>query len=64
MLTVCAPEAADDILAAVRKIPGGEDAAQIGTVTDEMPGKVLLKTSIGGRRILAKLSGMQLPRIC
>ena len=35
-----------------------------GTVTENMPGKVLLKTPIGGRRILAKLSGIQLPRIC
>ena len=35
-----------------------------GTVTEDMPGKVLLKTLIGGRRILAKLTGMQLPRIC
>ena len=64
MLTVCAPETAGDILDAIRKVPGGENAAQIGTVTEDMPGKVLLKTPIGGRRILAKLSGMQLPRIC
>ena len=64
MLTVCAPETSGDILDAIRKVPGGENAAQIGTVTEDMPGKVLLKTPIGGRRILAKLSGMQLPRIC
>lgn len=64
MLTVCTPETAGDILDAIRKVPGGENAAQIGTVTEDMPGKVLLKTPIGGRRILAKLSGMQLPRIC
>ena len=64
MLAVCAPETAGDILDAIRKVPGGENAAQIGTVTEDMPGKVLLKTPIGGRRILAKLSGIQLPRIC
>lgn len=64
MLAVCAPDAAGDILDAIRKIPGGENAVQIGTVTEDMPGKVLLKTPIGGRRILAKLSGIQLPRIC
>ena len=46
------------------QIPGGEDAARIGTITKELPGKVLLKTSIGGRRILPKLTGLQLPRIC
>ena len=64
MLAVCDREAADDILRAVRAVPGGENAARIGTVTESMPGKVLLRTPIGGRRILSKLSGMQLPRIC
>ena len=64
MLAVCAPETVGDILDAIRKIPGGENTAQIGTVTEDLPGKVLLKTPIGGRRILAKLTGMQLPRIC
>ena len=64
MLAVCAPEAAQAVLNAIKKVPGGKNAAQIGTVTEDMPGKVLLKTPIGGRRILAKLTGMQLPRIC
>ena len=64
MLVVCAPDTAEKILAAVRNIPGGENAAQIGTVTEDMPGKVLLRTPIGGRRILSKLTGIQLPRIC
>ena len=64
MLAVCAPEAADAVLDAIKKVPGGENAARIGTVTEDMPGRVLLKTPIGGRRILAKLTGMQLPRIC
>lgn len=64
MLIVCAPEKSEPILDALHKIPGGENASRIGTVTDEMPGKVLLRTSIGGRRILTRLSGIQLPRIC
>ena len=64
MLLVCDPSATQDILAAVRALPGGENAARIGTVTEEMPGKVLLRTPIGGRRILSKLTGTQLPRIC
>ena len=64
MLIVCDPERADALIAAMRAVPGGENAARIGTVTDELPGKVMLRTSIGGRRILSKLSGMQLPRIC
>ena len=64
MLIICSPGSADHILAAVRAVPGGENAARIGTVTKDMPGKVLLRTPIGGRRILSKLTGIQLPRIC
>ena len=64
MLAVCAPEAADRLLSAMRSVPGGEHAARIGTVTEDLPGRVLLRTPIGGTRILSKLSGMQLPRIC
>ena len=61
---ICSPDSADQILAVVRAVPGGENAARIGTVTEDMPGKVLLRTPIGGRRILSKLTGIQLPRIC
>ena len=64
MLLICDPSATQDILAALRALPGGENATRIGTVTEEMPGKVLLRTPIGGRRILSKLTGTQLPRIC
>ena len=41
-----------------------KNAAIIGRVTAERPGKVVLKTYLGGTRILAKLTGAQLPRIC
>ena len=64
MLAVCVPEAAGDIVAALRQLPGGEGAACIGTVTDSRPGKVVLKTALGGTRLLGKLTGQQLPRIC
>lgn len=64
MLLVCDPSVTEDILNALHAVPGGENAARIGTVTEEMPGKVLLRTPIGGRRILSKLTGIQLPRIC
>ena len=64
MLEVVAPEDADAVLAALRRTPGGEQAACIGTVTGKRPGCVLLNTLLGGKRMLPKLSGMQLPRIC
>lgn len=64
MLVICSSASADRILEAIHAVPGGENAARIGTVTDTMPGRVLLRTPIGGHRILAKLTGLQLPRIC
>ena len=64
MLVVCDPGCADMFLEAMRSVPGAGQAARIGTVTESHPGRVLLKTPIGGKRILTKLSGMQLPRIC
>lgn len=42
----------------------GREAAIIGRVVQEHPGKVLLKTPVGGHRLLDPLSGEQFPRIC
>lgn len=64
MLAVTPPQDADAVLEALRRTPGGEQAARIGSVTASRPGRVLLKTRIGGTRLLQKLSGQQLPRIC
>lgn len=55
---------ADDVLSALHALPGGEGAAQIGTISSRYPGKVILKNPAGGARILQKLTGAQLPRIC
>lgn len=64
MLCVVSPEKADAVLAAMRGVPGGENAACIGEVTSDWPGRVALRTVFGGSRILSKLTGAQLPRIC
>ncbi|MBQ0038614.1 MAG: hydrogenase expression/formation protein HypE [Clostridiales bacterium] len=64
MLAVVAPEQAEAALAAMRQCPEGKDAAIIGTVCNDHPGRVVLKTAFGGTRVLAKLTGAQLPRIC
>ncbi len=42
----------------------GQEAAIIGRVVRDHPGKVVLKTSTGGKRIIDVLTGDQLPRIC
>jgi len=57
-------EDAAKILETMRKNKYGKDAAIIGEVTDKNPGKVFLKTTIGGMRIVDMLTGEQLPRIC
>ena len=44
--------------------PLGAEAAIIGEVTADPPGIVLMKTRVGGTRIVDVLSGEQLPRIC
>ncbi|MDK2920520.1 MAG: hydrogenase expression/formation protein HypE [Desulfonauticus sp.] len=42
----------------------GQDATVIGEVKEEYAGKVVLKTGLGGNRLLDMLEGEQLPRIC
>lgn len=64
MLVVTSPASAESVLTALRALPGGEGACRIGTVGTERPGKVVLHTALGGSRILGKLTGAQLPRIC
>lgn len=55
---------AESILQCLHSTKYGKDAAVIGYVTAEPAGKVLLKTNIGGTRLLDVLSGEMLPRIC
>ena len=55
---------AEKVLEAMRENPLGREAAIIGRIVEENPGKILLKTGIGGHRLLEPLSGELLPRIC
>lgn len=64
MVCICAAEDAEDLLETMRKLPEGENAAIIGHVTEDAAGRVVMRTGLGGRRILQKLAGAQLPRIC
>ncbi len=51
-------------LEAMRAHPLGRLSARIGRVTDDHPGRVVLRTPIGGRRVLDLPLGEALPRIC
>ena len=64
LLPVVPAERAEEALAALRRFPEGENAARIGSVTAAYPGKLVIRTPLGGRRVLQKLTGAQLPRIC
>jgi hydrogenase expression/formation protein HypE len=55
---------ADRAVQVLRGQPGGAGAARIGTVRDDPPGLVLLRTVFGGTRIVDLLVGDPLPRIC
>jgi hydrogenase expression/formation protein HypE len=60
---VPAPDA-DRVLHTMRRHPLGRNAARIGEVVRDHPGLVVMNSVIGGERVVAMLSGEQLPRIC
>ena len=64
LLAVVAPEKAEEALNILRQFPEGRNAAIIGEVSADHPGKVVVRTAFGGSRIASKLAGAQLPRIC
>ena len=64
MVSIVSADKADEVLKAIKSVPGGENAAIIGTVTGDYAGKVILKNRLGAMRIMPKLTGAMLPRIC
>ncbi len=64
LVAFVAPELADAALEAMRALPSGKDAAIVGEVRDEPPGRVLGRTTFGGHRLIDMLVGDPLPRIC
>ncbi len=63
VIMICSEKAADGIVSKWRKMPEGKNAVIIGTVTDK-EGKVIMKTSNGGLRLVDLPRGELLPRIC
>lgn len=64
LLAIVPDSAADHVLEAMRSHPLGRETALIGEVTADHAGFVLMKTRVGGSRVVDMLSGEQLPRIC
>lgn len=64
MIAIVAKEIAEGVLNEFRNNELGREAEIIGEVTSENPGTVVMKTTIGSKRIVDMISGEQLPRIC
>lgn len=63
-VAVVAPAQADAALTALRSHPLGRDAAVIGHIVEQPAATVVVRTGFGGTRIVDKLVGDPLPRIC
>ena len=64
LLAFVARARAEEALATLRAHPLGREAAIAGEVTAAHPGKVVLRSLAGGRRVVDLLTGDPLPRIC
>lgn len=64
VVAVVAAEDAERALAAWRGVAGGEQAARVGSLIADPPGRVVLTTRYGGARLLLRPSAELLPRIC
>jgi hydrogenase expression/formation protein HypE len=63
-LVIVSRRHAEAVLNVMKRHKYGKRSQIIAEVTAENPARVLLKTRIGGTRILPMLTGEQLPRIC
>ena len=55
---------AQEALAVMKSHPLGKEAVLLGSAVLEHPGKVVMQTALGGRRLVDRLTGEMLPRIC
>ncbi len=63
-LTIVSRNAHEKALDILHRFNTGQRAAPIGVISDKHPGKVVLKSKLGGSRVVAMPIAEQLPRIC
>jgi hydrogenase expression/formation protein HypE len=63
-ITIVDAEVADDVVSMMKTDEKGKNTACIGEITEDHPTKVVMKSVIGGKRIVSPMIGEQLPRIC
>lgn len=64
LIAIVMPDVAESLVKLMRQHPIGKNTNIIGEVVEAPEGMVLLRTKIGGTRIVEMLAGEQLPRIC
>jgi len=64
IIVICSKDKSQSIIETMQKHKQGIDAAIIGEITSEAPGKAFVETFIGGKRMLPLQVEEQLPRIC
>ncbi len=64
LLAFVSPNDCERVLDIMRKNPLGKKSVVIGEVVDQHHGTVVMKSRIGGTRVVDMLTGEQLPRIC
>ena len=63
-ITIVDPEVAEAVVEMMKNDDKGKNTVCIGEITEEHPKKVVMKSIIGGKRIVSPMIGEQLPRIC
>ena len=64
VLAIVPEQGADAVLSAMKSHAFGRASCRIGEIVSDNPGRVFLRTRIGGHRLVDMLRGEQLPRIC
>jgi hydrogenase expression/formation protein HypE len=64
LVAILPEQEAGRVLELMRRTQYGEGAVQIGQVLEHNPGRVLMKTRLGSTRVVDRLAGEMLPRIC
>lgn len=63
-IIIVANEDKDIVMETLRKFPEGQNAVIIGSITGKQKGQLQLETPLGSKRLLTRLAGTMLPRIC
>ena len=64
LIAIVPAAAAPRLVDAMKAHPRGIDAAVVGEVTADHTGMVVMRSRVGGERVVTMLAGEQLPRIC